>query len=180
MVTKQGRGRNRGSIVPDAKGQRESGSWSLWSWSRWASSLIGCAPLTRMSRLELEAHFLNSTLTRSPGGRAQQLPLSAGLRSVGLCVSQPGTRASSHLLARPGSGLGWNIPVCSNVDAVIKRQAVSSYLVVPASGPPGILLASRLRDHCCPLKVFAVSSVSIELGSGAICPCSLPRIVGGP
>lgn len=50
---------------------------------QWTSSLIGCAPFTRMSGLELEAQFLNSTLTRSPGSRAEQLPLSAGLKSVG-------------------------------------------------------------------------------------------------
>lgn len=108
-----------------------------------------------MSRLELEAHFLNSTLTRSPGSRAEQLPLSAGLKSVGFM---------SLLLPLTVKAEFWvrlEHPFCSNIDdAVIKRQAVSSYVVVPASGPSGILLASRLRDHCCPLKVFAVSSIA--------------------
>lgn len=108
-----------------------------------------------MSGLELEAHFLNSTLTRSPGSRAEQLPLSAGLKSVGFM---------SLLLPLTVKAEFWvrlEHPFCSNIDdAVIKRQAVSSYVVVPASGPSGILLASRLRDHCCPLKVFAVSSIA--------------------
>lgn len=114
-----------------------------------------------MSGLELEAHFLNGTLTRSPGNRAEQLPLSAGLKSVGFMSLPTGNTFLLPLTVKAEFWVRLEHPFCSNIDdAVIKRQAVSSYVVVPASGPSGILLASRLRDHCCPLKVFAVSSIA--------------------